>query len=61
MMKHECGCITRKEKEVIVIFPCNLHRANKKWIYIALKHRDIKPRGKTTRWSIDYEKLGVKK
>jgi hypothetical protein len=40
-MKHKCGCITRKEKGVI-IFPCDYHKYTGKWIYIALQHKKKK-------------------
>jgi hypothetical protein len=40
-MKHDCGCITKKFEKGVAIFPCDLHRANEKWVYIALQHEEI--------------------
>ena len=43
-MKHKCGCITEKdEKGIVRIQACKGHLLNKKWIWVALQHEEIKP------------------
>lgn len=41
IMKHECGCITEKDKEGIDFkVMCETHKINGKYIWVGMKHEN---------------------